>query len=71
MRLANIIASALAALAVFVISGVLMFTAFASLVWSLGASEPLSYVVGAAVGILTGGLIATPLAQRARRSGRT
>ncbi len=63
----NIIASAVAALAVFAVVGMLIFMAFASFVWSLGASVPLSYVAGAAMGILTGGLIATPLVQRVLR----
>ncbi|MBA2713364.1 MAG: hypothetical protein H0U55_07410 [Rubrobacteraceae bacterium] len=71
----NIIASAVAALVVCVVAGGFTFTAFASLVWAFSANIPLSYFAGAVVGILTGGLIATPLVQRVlrlrRSSGRT
>jgi hypothetical protein len=67
MQYANIIVSSCAALLLFVVAGGLMFTAAASLIWSFGFSPSVSYVAGAAMGILTGGLVATPLIQRVRR----
>lgn len=41
----------------------MLCTAFASLAWFFGANVPLSYVVGAVMGVSTGGLAATPLVQ--------
>ena len=70
MRIANTVASALAAFVVFVVAGGLAFTAFASLVWAFSANIPLSYFAGAVVGILTGGLVATPFVQRVLRLRR-
>jgi hypothetical protein len=67
MRLANVVGTLLAALAVFVIGGGLMFWAFSSFVWALGAGTAVSLAVGGVVGILFGGFVATPFVQRLRR----
>jgi hypothetical protein len=45
----------------------LMYAAFSSLVWALGASTGASMAAGAAAGILTGGIVAMPFVQRLRR----
>ena len=67
MRLANIVATAFAALLVFVVGGGAWFVAFSSLIWLLTWSLPVGYGVGAVTGVLFGGLVATPLVQRLRR----
>ena len=67
MRLANILATACAALLVFVVGGGAWFMAFSALVFVLTESLPVGYCVGAVTGVLFGGLVATPLAQRLRR----
>ncbi len=67
MRLANIVATACAALLVFVVGGGAWFMAFGSLIWLLTFSVPVGYGVGAVTGVLFGGLVATPFVQRLRR----
>lgn len=67
MRRANIVATALAALLVFVAGGAAWFFAFGSLVWALTWSVPAGHVVGAVTGVAFGGLVTTPLVQRLRR----
>ena len=67
MRLANIVATACAALLVFVVGGGAWFMAFSTLVFVLTQSVPVGYGIGAVTGLLFGVLVATPLAQRLRR----
>ena len=67
MRLANVVATACAALLVFVVGGGAWFMAFSSLVFVLTYSLPVGYAVGAVTGILFGALVATPLVQRLLR----
>ena len=67
MRPANIVATACAALLVFVVGGGAWFMAFSALIFVLTSSVPVGYGVGAVTGILFGGLVATPLVRRLRR----
>ena len=66
-RLANLVGTVLAALAVFVTGCGLMFMAFSSFVFVLGAGTAVSHVAGAVLGVFFGGLVAAPFAQRLRR----
>ena len=67
MLLANIIATACVAFLVLVVAGGAWFLAFSSLIWSFTTDTTISYAAGAVTGILFGGLVATPLAQRLLR----
>ena len=66
-RLASLVGTVLAALAVFVTGCGLMFMAFSSFVFVLGAGTAVSHVAGAVLGVFFGGLVAAPFAQRLRR----
>jgi len=67
MLLANIVATTCVAFLIFVVAGGAWFLAFSSSIWSFTADTMISYTAGAVTGILFGGLVATPLAQRLLR----
>lgn len=67
MRPANIVATACAALLVFVVGGGAWYMAFSTLIFVLTSSVPVGYGVGAVTGLLFGGLVATPFVRRLRR----
>ncbi len=67
MRIANIVATACAALSVFVVGGGAWFVAFSSLIWASTANVAAAYLAGAITGVFFGVLVSAPLAQRLRR----
>ncbi len=69
-RTGDMILSVLAALVVFALGAGVWFVSFASLVWSLTFSVPVTYAVGAITGALFGALVAMPLVRRVLRLRR-
>jgi hypothetical protein len=61
MRILKTVALAVLAITVFVAAGTLAFTTLASLIWFLTDSVVGSQVVGAILGVVFGGLLATAL----------